>query len=691
MLSLRAHSAFPTLFLAAGLCLAACSTKENTTALLVDVTLDIQPGDPVPIDAVVVVVTSGTAKFTGRFPWSDASGGTLKATLVLPAEAAGDDDTVDVQGTLRNAPATPTVRVPHTMITAGKAAGPIVVVLKPIIPIADGGADALPGDGPQPDLSAGAEAGKPDAGVTPDTGIDGPGAEVAVLDAPLLFDLVQPVDVVTSPDAPQVFDVAGAGADAPQPSEAGVDRPKPIEAGADAPQPSDAVKAGAEAGADSAAAPAWQPGEDVVNDPFDYASDCVVAVDPVRGHVYVMWIDWPSSAVRLRRWDALKAKWGDTYTLEENASGNPKAMQIGVDSAGNVIAAWFHWEPSDTTLLGVRSSQSSDGVSWSTPARITPNRQVAEASLAVARNGTARLAFTVWDSANSYVPLLYSAYYDGNTWAAGPDALAAQPNISSPPYPNPSVAISDQGGIILFTQKDAQLADSVAVATFAGPALDPYILLDTDVSNNIEERAVVMNRNGEAAVAWSDNGAMLSSYSPSNKNWTTPRKIGNAGLRQPTMVMASDGTITLAWSLESGPGYFNVWTMEGTASGAWTTPTALENDNLSIEVTFLNAEFGPLPSPTLAIDGADDVLLVWSKKTQAAPSPRQFAVYGRSKPAGSTGVWQPATELARKPLQPWALSLGVSDNGLGAAGYYWLDAYSNNDSASAQLFVSFFR
>jgi hypothetical protein len=157
-----------------------------------------------------------------------------------------------------------------------------------------------------------------------------------------------------------------------------------------------------------------------------------------------------------------------------------------------------------------------------------------------------------------------------------------------------------------------------------------------------------MNRNGEAAVAWSDNGAMLSSYSPSNKNWTTPRKIGNAGLRQPTMVMASDGTITLAWSLESGLGYFNVWTMEGTASGAWTMPAALENDNLSIEVGFLDPEFGPLPSPTLAIDGADDVLLVWSKKTQAAPSPRQFAVYGTSKPTGSAGAWRPATELARK-------------------------------------------
>jgi hypothetical protein len=184
---------------------------------------------------------------------------------------------------------------------------------------------------------------------------------------------------------------------------------------------------------------------------------------------------------------------------------------------------------------------------------------------------------------------------------------------------------------------------------------------------------------------------MLSSYSPSTKMWTTPKRIGNAGLRQPTMVMASDGKITLAWSLESSLSYFNVWTMEGTAGGAWTTPTALETDNLSIDVNFLDDEYGPLPSPTLAIDGTGNVLLVWSKKTQAAPSPRQFAVYGTSKLPGSAGVWRPATELARKPLQPWALSLGVSDNGLGAASYYWQDTYSTNDPASDRVFVSFFR
>jgi hypothetical protein len=62
MLSLRARLAFPTLFLAAGLCLVACS-KDDRTAVLVNVTLDtsaIKPGTVV-LDTVAIVVSRGTA------------------------------------------------------------------------------------------------------------------------------------------------------------------------------------------------------------------------------------------------------------------------------------------------------------------------------------------------------------------------------------------------------------------------------------------------------------------------------------------------------------------------------------------------------------------------------------------------------------------------------------------------------
>jgi hypothetical protein len=696
MLSLRAHFAFPTLFLAAGLCLAACSTKENTTALLVNVTLDSSAAKPDAIDTVAIVVTRGAAKFTSKFPWSDANAGTLKATLLLPAEAVGKDS-LDVQGTLLgNVTATPSGPLPDVTITAGKATGPIAVVLKSNVPIVDGGADALPGDGPKPDLAGGPEAGQPEAGVTPDARIDEPGQEAAVADAILPSDVVQPVEVAPLPDAPQLPDVANAGVDVPQPADAGVDVPQPADAGADAPQPADAVDAGADMGADSLAGPVWRKAENVVNDPFDSATDMVVAVDPVNQHVYVMWVDWSSSAVRVKRWNQITGKWGNTHTLENNASGNPEIIQVGVDGAGNVIAAWQHSVSSDDILAqigGVRVSRSIDGESWSAAESVTPLRQVVEMRMAVARNGQARIAFTERPTSSPYTNLLYSAHFDGTTWTSGPNPLAPEdPNDQASHYP--SIAIGDDGsGIVLFTQKDSSGSDSVAASTFAGATVNDFVILDSDTTYNLTDMAVAVNRSGQGVVVWADtDGAMLRSYSPSSGKWAAARNIGNVGMVEPSVVMAQDGTVTVAWS-QWVNGFYNVWTMEGTVSGAWTTPMALETDNLSIpNDQYASDVVDRLPNPWLAVDGDGNVLAFWSKKTQAIPT-REFALEGRRKLAGTpNGVWQPTTELAKKSkLLPWGLSLAVGDHGLGAAGYFWKDPESTNDPDAYQAFVSLFR
>ncbi|MGB8296308.1 MAG: hypothetical protein WCG85_12850 [Polyangia bacterium] len=699
MLSLRAHFAFPTLVLAAGLCLAACSTKENKTALLVNVTLDssaIAP-DTVTIDTVVVVVNGGSAKFTGQFPWSDAKAGLLSATLLLPAEAAGKEDTLDVQGTLGGSEMA--VAPSQTItIVAGKATGPIAVVLKPSVILRDGGIDALPGDGPPPDLSAGSEVGIPDAGVTPDTRIDEPRPEAAAPDAPLPSDVAQPVEVGQSPDAPQPSYMTDAGADAPHPTEAG----------ADAPPPTDSVEAGADTGADSSAAPAWQPVENAQNDPNDplgSSTDSVgaiaVAVDPVRDHVYAMWADNSTWAVRVRRWNHTTATWESTRTLVDSGAGYPEDLQIGVDGAGHVIAAWrydFISTASDTTVTqmgGVWVSQSADGDTWSAAAAVTPQRPryVAELCLAVARNGQARIAFSEKLTASPYTVLPYSAYFDGTTWTTGSSPFAAEdPNDQNDHYP--SMAIADDGsGIILFTQPDSGGNDSVAASTFAGSTVDDFVILDSNITDDLSEMAVAVNRSGQGVVVWGDtNGPMLRSYSPSTKAWTAARSIGNADLYQPRAVMAQDGTATVAWS-QWVSGFYNVWTMEGTASGTWTVPMALEQGNLSIPNSpYANYFTEALPFPALAVDGAGNVLVLWSRKTQDTPT-HEFAVEARRKLAGTPNNWQPTTELARKSiLLPVSPSLAVSDDGLGAASYYW----GNPDSSTSvpdeeQVFVSLFR
>jgi len=700
----RAHFAYSVLVLAGGLCLAACS-KDEKTALEVNVTLggDVKQQP----DAVRFVLKGGGTTFIDRqADWSAASAGMLKVTLLLPAQAAGSD-TLEVSALLglskiAEAP-------PQTItITAGKAYGPLAVVLQPAVVSVDGGTDALSSDGPHPDLAAGSEVGVPDASVTPDTRIDEPGPEAAAPDALLAFDSVQPDEVAPSPDAPQVSDVAATGGDVAQPTDAG----------ADLALLTDAVEAGEDAGADSFVGPAWQPVRNVQYDPNDPiissgSPDLIaVAVDPVNEHVYVMWTDGSTSAVRVTRWNHATGKWEPTQTLEDNGPGDPKVPQIGVDGAGHVIAAWCHdfsSSTSDSTINqmgGVWVSRSTDGTSWSAAASVTPQRprQVQELSLAVARNGQARIAFSETPTVSPYAPLLYSAYFDGTTWTTGQDPLAQEaPDDTN--FRNPSVAIGvdDSGnsrGIILFKQKDPNDPnhyDSVAASTFAGANVDGYVILDSNTTDNLSETtmAVAVNRSGQGVVVWGDSdGAMLSSYSPSIKKWTA-RNIGNVGPNSPSMVMAPDGTITLAWQQEASSGYFNVWAMEGTVDGNWTT-TPLETDNLAIQTGGYWGYYETLPFPALAVDGDGNVLALWRKKTQNTPFV-QFAVYARRKLAGKpNGVWQPATELARKSyFQPLRASLAVSDHGLGAVGYYWTDPNDDPntpvDPDAYQVFVSLFR
>jgi len=59
-------------------------------------------------------------------------------------------------------------------------------------------------------------------------------------------------------------------------------------------------------------------------------------------------------------------------------------------------------------------------------------------------------------------------------------------------------------------------------------------------------------------------------------NVAAARNVGNVGLLEPSVVMAQDGTVTVAWS-QWVNGFYNVWTMEGTVSGAWTAPMALRD------------------------------------------------------------------------------------------------------------------
>jgi hypothetical protein len=275
----------------------------------------------------------------------------------------------------------------------------------------------------------------------------------------------------------------------------------------------------------------------------------------------------------------------------------------------------------------------------------------------------------------------YSAYYDGVAWTEATTPLAPETDMSNRDV---SIAIDATGnGIILFSHNDDHQRTSVAVATFSGGTLDPYILLDANTTDNLTRRGVAMNLNGQGVVVWGDaDGLQIRSYTRS-AGWGAQQTFGLdvTTFYRPSVAIASDGTVTLAWS-EWRNNHCQLFSMAGKAGGSWGSLEALENDN-----QIGTATDDEHVEATLAVDGSGDILAAWLKKAADG----SYAVYGRHKHAG---LWEPATKLGQHAkLMTSRISLAVGDSGLGVASWNWRipDWSSDTDPLAYQLLVSLFR
>lgn len=185
---------WPVLVLGAWL-LAACGSGDARSLVVVTV----QAPAVVGLTAVEVTVTPMSGAVTKRFPWSDASGGTLQAGVYLPSSATGDA-TVSATG-FAGTTTIATSGMATARIAAGAASAPVTLVLQMLAgpPGGDGGGidvsgvDGGAGDGAAPasdgaispadDASAGTDVGSP---VDAAAGIDGSGADAAVAQPPSL-------------------------------------------------------------------------------------------------------------------------------------------------------------------------------------------------------------------------------------------------------------------------------------------------------------------------------------------------------------------------------------------------------------------------------------------------------------------------------------------------------------------------
>jgi hypothetical protein len=633
----------------------ACSSKDDRSLVV----LDLQVAAEAAIPATLHISASQSAEVRSLdVAWTKPSSRTLQIGVYIPSGISGrvsitvkgydDQHNLIAEGKLDKAD-----------LTVGGSVGPLTVVLSPSrAPVADGGIDALP-----------VEAGQP---VVPDSGVPADGASVVdsgVSDAKTvdttIGDLVVPTDAKDAPVADGVPpELSDSGVAQPEVTVAVDVSPESIGATADGGDGSPSIDAGH--------TPAWEPAQNIQNDPSQPTYDFALAVDPIKEHVYVAWNE--STTVNVKRWNRATATWEKPVTVENR--GDPVTPAMGVDASGNVLLVWGQ-NTGVASQDGVWVVRSTDGMTWSPPVRISADKAF-DVRLAVARNGTAH---AVYNKQSNGWPL-YTAYYDGTGWTENPTTIYENEYSNST---DARIVLRDTGdGLLLFSK-----GWGIAASVLTGQSFSAPLLLDPNVDTaSAYDESIAMNRKGQGMVLWtestSSNTVLLGrTYDPS-VGWSNvlPTIVTSYSVAATAVALDEQNKATILWQ-QNKPSGDNMMGWHGTPTGPWNGATALETDNIAGALGNVT-EYG---TPSVAIDGNGDVLAVWRKEVSTVTT-----TFGAYATRYANGAWLPQAKLGQKDgLDISQLTLSVADSGFGAAAFLYTSAKTTSDPDAYNVMVSFFR
>jgi hypothetical protein len=637
--------------LAIGVQLAACSSSDERSLVLVDVRLG--SGALAPEFVHLSAMNAGAEVKTADPAWTPPASNTLSVGLFIPAGVTGPV-TIAAQGHRGGAIVLEGALAQAVTLKVGGSVGPFELVLaKAVVPPTE--------------YDAGVDAGNVEVGGAEAGGFDGHSPDLRAAEVGS-GEVVNPVDVAL-PDA----------TDLPLPSDTADVNPVQPDAPPALPDGStDTANA-----VDAAQAPSWEPARNVENDTFDTTYSPKVVVDPISENVYLAWTE--STAVKVKRWTRTTATWEKTVTVETR--GEPRDTAIGADAKGNVILVWCQYlrDAANANLAGIWASRTSDGLTWGSPVRVA-SLPALNVVLAVARNGTARAIYQkeIYDPSQSYP--LFSAYFDGTSWTENLAPL--EPTDSNSASQDPELVVSENGdGVAIFDSDQATI--NIAAVTFAGQTVSAPIAVNPgDLDLLYGDRTIAMNRKGEAVFVWSGGttskqGLHARTYSP-KLGWSSasPEINTASGMYEIVAALDEQGDVTIAWQQSTMSGT-NMMGIHGSVAGSWSDITLLENDN---KATYLMDHFG---RPKMAIDGSGNVLVVWRKDQSTSET---NVTYGAYASGFSNGRWLPQFKLGQiTGLDVPEFSLSVSDKGLGAVSYVYISDWTTSEADAYNAMVALYR
>jgi hypothetical protein len=394
-----------------------------------------------------------------------------------------------------------------------------------------------------------------------------------------------------------------------------------------------------------------------------------------------------------------------TVTPASNVAGNPRRVQAVVATHPGVIRVRSAVAPGGrATLVWVRSgssgfddhietSYSTDGLSWTTPLRLTSGTGARSApSVAQAGNGD---VFVAWYEIVNSVARAAVVRFSAATSSFSAPHYVGNLGASSPGQPGPGLAADGSGNALLLAAERATgspiwrtVATRFDAATGAwSPAafIESYSSSDEDAGGH----RIAMDTQGNAIAVWARINAagestVYARFDRATGNWSTPAIFtGSSSVFQVSGLGLADAGTALLLT------HNRVWRFNGTT---WTDVSAglpqitVANARVAVAADGANllimretvsgspqlrarrysagAWSSPVTVPDsagvalgweLAMNAAGDALLFWNYQTE-----RRASVARLAAASADWGAAQPASSTASSDVLPLAVSLAAS-------------------------------
>jgi len=343
---------------------------------------------------------------------------------------------------------------------------------------------------------------------------------------------------------------------------------------------------------------------------FEIVIDAVIDAD---GNATVVWAEYsiPDSAfirssIFANRY-TVGSGWRTALLIEADFAGNAFAPKLGVDTKGDVTAAWEQVDESQHIIWRNHFSYSDASNTWGTAIKVSTDTADSSTNthsgldVAIAPDG-ARIITWQWLQGSSY----FSHYF--YTSNDEPDG-----SISRITFGNHSVARdqkvefdSNGNAIAVWQQYDdsSNTISSLYSKFFEASTLEwgPTTLVETDNAFSVSTHDLAVDPSGKYMVVWAQNNSIWANYySKFIGSWdgaqTIENNINNT-TSAPKVAMTDINKFTAIWSQINNSGNIDVYTNSFTPSG-WTTTEMIESSP------------GNTTSPDIGIDSNGRKIAVW--------------------------------------------------------------------------------